>query len=160
MCGESHGEHVRQWLYLHIAMLAEHQAISGSFMFLLCKNHPCSSATSVFDKKKIRVQSAISVFDKKNIRVHQCHPWETKKKICCIFCMFHFFFLPLHHACMPWRVKQVMSCCVGGRRTEVPQASQDIMDWCCYSDCLVRQTAAAHQNRTFTNVSLLYSKIW
>ena len=173
MCGESHGEHVRQWLYSHIAMLAEHQAISGSFMFLLCKNHPCQSALSVFDKKKIRVNSRypcsvkrIFVFIR-DIRVRQkeypCSSVSSvfdKKKICCIFCMFHFFFLPLHHAYMPWRVKQVMSCCVGGRHTEVPHASQDIMDWCCYSDRLVRQTAAAHQNRTFTNVSLLYSKIW
>ena len=78
MCGESHGEHVRQWLYLHIAMLAEHQAISGSFMFLLCKNHPCQSATSVFDKK--------------NIRVHQCHPWETKRKSAVFFACFIFLF--------------------------------------------------------------------
>jgi hypothetical protein len=37
MCGESHGELVRQWLYSHIAMLAEHQDISGSFMFLFIK---------------------------------------------------------------------------------------------------------------------------
>ena len=65
MCGESHGEHVCQWLYSHIAMLTEHQAISCSFMFLLCKNHPC--------------QSAISVFDKKKICVHPRHPCSTKR---------------------------------------------------------------------------------
>ena len=65
MCGESHGELVRQWLYSHIAMLAEHQDISGSFMFLLYNQ------SSVFIRI-IRVR-------KKNIRVNPCHPWEKKK---------------------------------------------------------------------------------
>ena len=66
MCADRHWKRVYRWIPVHITLLAEHPPISGSFMFLLCKNHPC--------------QSAISVFGKKKIRVHQCHPWEKGKE--------------------------------------------------------------------------------
>lgn len=57
VCADRHWKTVCRWISAHIKLLTEHQAISGSFMFLLCKNHPCQSALSVFDKKKIRVNS-------------------------------------------------------------------------------------------------------
>ena len=55
MCGESHGELVRQWLYSHIAMLAEHQDISGSFMFLLYNQSSVFIRIIRVRKKNIRV---------------------------------------------------------------------------------------------------------
>ena len=70
MCADRHWKLVYRWISAHITLLAEHPPISGSFMFLLCKNHPYESVTSVFDKKKIRV--------------HQCHPWEKRKTAPCI----------------------------------------------------------------------------
>ena len=122
------------------------------------------------------------MFGKKNIRVHPRHPCSVKKisvsiriirvrqkeypcssvssvgdkkKICCIFCMFHFFFLPLHHACIPWRVKQVMSCCVGGRRTEVPRHLKTLWIDAVAATVSWDKLLPLIRKRTFTNVSLL-----
>ena len=158
MCGESHGEHVRQWLYSHIAMLTEHQAISGSFMFLLCKNHPWGFVSSVFGKKNIRVYPRHLRSIKRKSVFNPRHPCSVKRKSVFIsvirgrqkenllyFLHVSFFLFTFAPCLYALTGKTGYVCCVGGRHTEVPQASQDIMDWCCCSDRLVRQTAAAHQ---------------
>lgn len=65
----------------------------------LCKNHPFHSAISVFGKRKSAVFLHVSFF--------------------------LFTFAPCLYALTG---KTGYVCCVGGRRTEVPHASQDIMD--------------------------------